>query len=515
MKGHRGIFMGKKNFHALITVICLLGVHAVFSNPCSAASYLKISGWHLPWPEDSPSPPDWLGQDPIIGRLTCPPLSYVNLSEARSIPLLLKKVTEKPNLVMGSIRSSWSYELRSGLYFWDGTPVTAVELKDFLVQNLAPWIARQTGGSVGGVPEFTAEITGTSTVTVKWREEPAFGPYVMNNAPFYNAASSEGKGEGRYQCAGLYQPRKDPEALVLAPVRAYGSNAPSLVFTDSGGEEPAFNLQLRIDAGPPDPTDALGGKQADGDSCRIKAEAPIATILFWNPQGPNASRIELRSVYDAILEAALRPLNTSNAYNGLLPAILRAEQDQTRGGSALGRSPAQRLLALGYARPSTADKLKGQDGKSPGFVIKLGVTLDADVQSTLKQAFLKEGIELQFSGRDAADAPDAYLSTVVLPQGNQNYLPLFHSTARSGEALSWRQADKGIDRLLEAHLAETSGESMSFASLRDFEKMARSNLAYSVLFRYRLCIDTRRQVTPAGDRAAAHLDFNWFKEMLL
>src|SRR4051794_19194181 len=87
-----------------------------------AADTVDVVGWPLP-DLQAPAPRLDAGDDPIYGRQACPPLTRLNLAQRKSEELLLKKVVvEFSDASRGSV---WRLELRPGLFWWSGAPVTA------------------------------------------------------------------------------------------------------------------------------------------------------------------------------------------------------------------------------------------------------------------------------------------------------------------------------------------------------------------------------------------------------
>ncbi len=467
-----------------------------------ASATLQISGWHLPIPLDQPEPPDWLGQDTMIGRLSCPPLSYLDLSEGKSKPLLLKSIREQPLVLLGKIRKTWVFELRSGIYFWDETAVSAADLAEFLNSQLAK-IINKTSGGIWQSPDFQVKVLNNREVQVQWEAEPPFGPYVVNHFPFFRTSKNT------YQCAGVYRPESSKEALILLPVRAYSTTQPNLVFMPNLDSKDGYSIRLQIKNSTPKPKNPT----EVAPDCQLKVDAPMMSLVFWNPTSHAAGSPEFRTVYGNIIQKALSPL-TGAQRPELLPSILQPTDQSAKAANVSGNT-AQQMLALGYTRNSTKDMLKDKSGQELKLTIKLGSSIDPDLQSTLQQAFLHEGINLQLIDRQNPSEADAFLSTMLVPMGNQNYLPFFHSRSRTGSTLTWRYQDAKMDELLERHLSNISQEQVSWDSLRAFQERAQEITPFTLALRYELCINSESTISEKRITEAKHLNFSWFRNLIL
>lgn len=463
-----------------------------------SATTLKINGWHLPIPITDTQPPDWLGHDSFSGRLTCPPLSYLDLSEGKSKPLLVKSIREQPQVVLGQIRKTWVYEMRTGIFFWDETPVTAADVADFLRQEL-PQIINKSSGGIWQSPEFQVRVLNQQEVQVQWEGEPPVGPYVVNHFPFFRPKKTS------YQCAGVYKPEISKEAMILLPVKAYKKSQPNLVFFPEHDGDGTYSIRLQIKSHLP----KVKNPPETGVECQLKAEAPLMSLVFWNPASTPPA---LRAIYGRIFQQAMTPFTGSPAPS-LLPAILQHELDPAVAPST--SSIGQQMLALGYTRNHTQELLKNKEGRELKLIIKLGASMDADLLTSLQQAFLREGIALQFVDRQYKDTPDAFFSTTLVPIANQNYLPFFHSRSRLGQTLTWRYQDPKMDELLEAHLLNSTQEEVHFDKLQAFAKQTQDITPFTVALRYELCVNSSESISENRRSEAKHLNFSWFRNLIL
>ncbi len=150
-----------------IIIMCLV---ANVSISLQAEKSISISG--LPILSDL-TPSYNLATDPLVGHLSCPALTRLNLRKKRHELVLLK------NLQTNS--SSWTITLKKGVKFWDGSKVTSNDLKTFIDQNLNPllseWLLTKEKVS------FKTTVNDDQTVIVTFQKSPKFGPYVLGRIP--------------------------------------------------------------------------------------------------------------------------------------------------------------------------------------------------------------------------------------------------------------------------------------------------------------------------------------------
>ena len=152
------------------------------------ASDLVISGW--PRPDQNMTADSVLRytDDPLLGRLACPPLVRFNLAKKNFDHLILRQAKVDDG--------KWQLTLRNGIYWWSGDEVKASDLVQYLENHLAT-IVSYKGADLWQIPEFAAKTTGTYGVEVSWKKAPQFGPMVLAGVPLWR------KHEATNQCAGL------------------------------------------------------------------------------------------------------------------------------------------------------------------------------------------------------------------------------------------------------------------------------------------------------------------------
>jgi ABC-type transport system substrate-binding protein len=116
----------KKHIYFFIRTF-FIGCYFFLSTYKISAQEISIYGW----PDTTMplgTPYLGFGDEPIIGRLTCPPLTRYNHSTQKSEALIVVPVMHSELL--------WEYKLRQGIYWWDGSIFTASNLLSFLKKNM-------------------------------------------------------------------------------------------------------------------------------------------------------------------------------------------------------------------------------------------------------------------------------------------------------------------------------------------------------------------------------------------
>ena len=131
--------------------------------------------------------------------------------------------------------TTYVYNLRKGVKFWDGTPLTAADVIYSLQRSASKEGGSQLATFFGSVASMKA--TGPSQVTIKLKGPNPFFRYslaVTTSARRRSGAAPEGhRDAGRDDVHGPVQVR-----LVHAPTRASSSTQRRLLGQEAGGQEP-------------------------------------------------------------------------------------------------------------------------------------------------------------------------------------------------------------------------------------------------------------------------------------
>ena len=258
-----------------------------------------VTGWPLPEISHK-QPPAWLGNDPVLGRLICPPISRYNLIRKDAEGLFFQDVlvSSHPN---GT--HSWRFNTRNGLFWWDGSAVTARDLGEYIERALPEGVSAQAG-ALWKIPTFSWSTQGERSIIITWKEQPAFGPWVLNGRAFFRPRKAASNTRGlAWECAGIYKAEKVPEGFLLEPSEPYGQASHPLfiasttavgttkVLPATGYESDyKFSMAETLSANPTErPPDKA-------PFCRNLIEIPWLSLISWNSRSPILSKASMRQV---------------------------------------------------------------------------------------------------------------------------------------------------------------------------------------------------------------------------
>lgn len=462
-----------------------------------SADAITVSGWPIP-DLSGATPPAALGDDPILGRQACPPLTRLNLKERKAEDLLTRRIVEEfRDERRGSL---WRLELRPGLFWWSGEPVVAQDVAVFVAKRL-PEVVKRKGGDHWELPAFEATADGDRFVTVSWKKPPPFGPYVLNGEPLFRPAP----GSTSYECAGLYKiTHATATAVELKPAPGYQAKKPL----------PAVRLLATgADAD-------LAFHYASSQSnrvCTAPFELPIATVIGWNGRRGLTADPRVRGILTQLLprgallregasalgELATAPIPTMHpGYDATVP--LRSFDLQ---------AASDALNGLGFRRKSPDTPRLDAAGQPLRLVLRTSSSTASLAGKVVADALASVGVGVVFAKPGEPGLVDGELMSVALDWPGGDLLQDFHSRAADGGTL-WALHDKALDQRLESYALSLTTATPAFATLAQIHKTLAAQEPVSVIMQHRACAVARG--LPAWPKAGPdELDPDWFRRLLL
>ncbi len=489
----------------MLFLICLVSACALcpsLLNSSLIAGEISIAGW--PHPEISNEKADlWLGNDPVIGRLACPPLTRVNLEKKKSEPLILKNVSEQQ---IGG-QHLWNLELRSGIYWWNQKEVTADDIAHFIRNNLLD-VAYKKSGGLWNVPKFEIK-TSALTLKIIWKEKPPFGPYVFNGVSLYKKTESFSRGVFRFQCAGVYNFEKTTDGLSLNPSKAYKQSLPKLALKQGQKADIAFLLAgtkpASIDRRPPD-------KPFD---CKRKVSLPFLTVIRWNLKSKLLSSKAFRQLMTALTPRGALLRFGSGFLGDLVSApILRHHPGYDK--SIKVRSfdfdeVIERLNELGFDKRDAAGFRLSLAGEPVKIKISKSSKEEHWIEKILIDSAKTVGLNLEIGSEGAVDGR---LSGIFINWPDLNYLPDFHSLSKMrGDRLS--HTNKKLDLALMSYAKSLSSQTPDFDLLKKVHGELYDLELMSVLVHHYACMTVNRSLSKKVSGSVNTLDPDWFREIIL
>ena len=511
--------------HAGRLAFTLLGM--VIGAAVAAASPINIVGWPAP-DFTGDRPPLELGDDPVIGRQVCPPLTRLNLAGAKSEDVLLRKITEEPTGAAGKAGAIWRLELRAGLHWWDGADVTPADVATFVDQALTE-LVEQRGSGLWKAPPREVKVDNASRIVVLWQQVPVFGPYILSGAPLWKPSSKNVPSDPRFLCVGVYRPIVKGTTWVLAPNRGYTFNPPlAEILLGSGTQQrPADGkviaaapgvrrLEFRF-------ADSLGGTpdirptDEPGASCQSLLELPAATLIAWNTKKAPASDPRLRALMTQMTPRGALVRSVAATLGELISAPI-PRQHPGYNAQVLVRpfdldAAAKSLEKLGYLRKTATGPRLGLDGKPLALKIKAESGSGSLAGKVVVDAFAAVGIDVDFiDEKDPAEA-DGFLAAVSLDWPRNDLLANFHSAAAHPEPF-WPLADPELDRLLERYSVTLTTAKPDFAILGSIHKKLFDLEPATVILQHKACFNPGA-ARGKGKTAINTRDPDWFRQILM
>jgi hypothetical protein len=249
-------------------------------------SAIPISGWVHP--SLKPEALDtWLGNDPVIGRMTCPTLARLNLRTKNVEPLILENISTRTT---GS-NVIWDIKVRKGIYWWSGSEVSPEDVAQFLTRVLK--------AQPSPLPSWTISPPQGQSLSVTWTQAPSFGPYIIQGLAFYRNAVDSSKSLYGKECAGRYIPTLQGNSIALMANTHYSDKTPqNFVFSlDSKSLKEGIRFVMPQETPHATrPRELLAPAQ-----CPREIDLPALTGILWNIKGPNAVPTATRKAISHLL----------------------------------------------------------------------------------------------------------------------------------------------------------------------------------------------------------------------
>jgi len=390
--------------------------------------------------------------------------------DKKSTPLVLKTAESHGG---GTL---WRFEIRSGIYWWDGSEVTVGDVGAFMEKHLDE-IATEKSLGLWETPAFTLKQF-PSALEFHFVKAPVFGPYIFLDIPLWKPVLKPGGVALPFQCAGQYRVEKPKGAdhYTLHAVAAYGKKtfdtielAPS--FPKKTGSFVSIQTANMLPVTP---------QLLEASTCAKPLELPWVTAIVWNRE-----RV---------------PLEVRKAFSQQIPRKTLAHA----GVGSLG-SATTSLIPPGYPGASlqvTPPMMPLGPLVSHFPLLRLASLEDQDhlVEKVLSDLATAAGMQVKVVPKDQADA---VIMGFYLPSSTLDFLSSFHSKAPGDLS----QKDKELDGLLEAYARSLTQETPEFQLLGKISDRLMQLGAITVILHHKACIKTNLTV------GVTHLNPDWFKAL--
>jgi hypothetical protein len=424
------------------------------------------------------SPSETLEDDPVIGRLICPPLTRFNLASDQSETLVLSAIA--PQRAEG--KDSWVLTPRSGVFWWGGDQFGASDLKDFLDANLLSNLKSRVG-IVYPIPDFVTKVVGGS-VELIWSESPTFGHHVLDGLPVWRKKDlNEGL---KYECAGQYKPEiRGGEVAALSPIGIYGGKRAEIKFVDTISQS-SFDSSIEFAFALP-----ARGQSSTREFCENRLGLPLMTAIVWNPKSYGENGAILRRLFDsmiprsAIVSAAMGGLGTEAS--SLIPANHPAFEPVAQ---PPGKSEILKELSLGgYSRSNLDSPLQDKNGKVVQINLRVSSAANRLLLRMLTDGFGMYGVQMKIIDSNTTDRAeiDAELTGIELPWPSLNFLMDLHSKSKRPNVFL-NQYELDLDRILEGYALSLSKGRPDWGQLRQISRKLRDQTPLSLIVQHQVCL---------------------------
>lgn len=498
---------------------CILALSAPILKTARAAEHVDIVGW--PLPDLSGEAPNFaLGDDSVFGRQICPPLMRLNLATQRSEDLLIRHVLTDGEAGKGR---NWSIELRSGLYWWSGTPITSGDLVTFVRDHLEAIVAERSA-NLWEVPKFKVETKGDLGIIIDFDEPPLFGPYILSGVPLFHPASASGL---RFECAGLYHPTVAAHGMTLLPTPGYHSKKPlPELHLYKPGAAPANNTdapRLALDYANSIHSSSLPPK-TPAAHCSRTLDLPYATMIVWNTTKSPTANVEMRHILSQLIPRSALVSAGAAALADVASAPVPRQHPGYNSQIALRpfdmHSASQGLSRLGYTRKTAASPRVDAKEQPMRLVIISQSESSGLVEKVIADAFAAVGISVQFRATKSLEAADeamlaeadGILATYALDWPRANFIGNFHSK-KNEKSPFWRLADRDLDQALERYALSLTHALPDFSALTAVHRRLADLEPVTVLMEHKACLDGVRGLKLTKG-SLNQKDPDWFRQLL-
>lgn len=479
--------------------LLLFALTGVWSRSVSAdAAEITIAGWPTA-AMATDRPPHDFGDDPVIGRQTCPPLTRLNVRKKASEGVVLRRAVEEFRSEKGSI---WRLELRTGIFWWNGEAVTAHDVAQFINDNFDPLI-KHTYRELFPIPARHVSVTDAQTVTIDWKGAPPFGPYVFNGIPIFRTAKNPGV--TTYECAGNYRPQS-LEPLVLVPSEGYGfsSRLPSLKFTkDFGNASLGFHFSSA-----PAPNAVA--------ACSALWPSPYFTVIAWNLQDGRTANTAFRKLMSGLVPRREIVSSGVLAYSDVVSAPIQRAHPGFN--SAVSDMPfdAQKvstgLNAMGFTRKKSDLSRTDAKGQAVRLVLVNTGGDEGLVEKLISDSFSSVGVDLDFVDQSEAKHVDGYFAAIKTDDPRFDFMAPLHP--KTPQVLGfWKVQDEAFQTKLQDHLLTLTKEAPDFSILASIHQYLAEEQIFTVVAHHRACIKAGNGIRVDAAKVA-NGDPDWFRDIL-
>jgi ABC-type transport system substrate-binding protein len=467
------------------------------SGPASAAD-ISIAGWPvISLAGERPSYD--FGDEPVVGRQICPPLTRLNLKKKSSEGIILRRAVEEfRGEETGSL---WRLELRTGIYWWSGELVTAAEVAKVLQTHMDDFL-KETFQGVFQVPSHQIHATDSQTVTIDWKKAPPFGPYVFNGMPLFRPSPKAGL--TKFECAGNYRP-ESLEPLVLVPASGYNlaRKLPTLRFT---ADTASADLSFRFSG---DTTASVG-------ACQAIWSSPYFSVISWNLSSGRSANAGFRQLMPGLIPRneiiTSGVLAFSDVVSAPIPRNHPGYNSKAEDMSYDAQKVSGLLNSMGYKRKKSHVTRTDPKGKPVRLVLVNSRADEGLVEKLISDSFSSVGMEVDFVEKPHDGEPDGYLSALKTDYPRIDFMTILHPKTPKTAGF-WTVKNEELQKQLEDYALTVTREAPDFAILANIHGYLADQQVFTVIAHHRACIKAGNGLRVDAARVSSG-EPDWFRDIL-
>lgn len=411
------------------------------------------------------------GNDPVIGRLTCPSMTRLHLKNKKSQSLIASKV-------QAISKTHWKYTLRKGIFWWDETPVTIEDFQNFLTYQIT---------KKNLIHQVEIKKTDDLNIDLHWKQPPVFGPFFTNGQPFYKTDTAHPLG---FQCVGNYKP-DGKNWKHLLPNTGYKVPRRELLFINT---QKSSSPHLRFWT----PSQLKLEKEhlQNPPLCKHHVSLHGITLLRWNPQSSLLADKDLRSLLSHVLPR--RTLARVGAADLAQPSYSVIPPQHP--GSPKDIKPktlteiANALDAMGYTKNHPDHSRKTPSGHQMSLSIK--TPIHNILTQVLRDNLHAVGIESRFD----QEGFDLSVESLRLPWPDLDLEGLIPKPSSI------------FQQHLQNYRMSLSRFEPDFKLLRPIHRFIEDEALLSTVIHHEACLDVRNDIHYGGQLHTLNPD--WFRDMI-
>lgn len=440
-----------------------LTLYFVFATHAHAVDSVQVGIVDWPIPHLGLSAPSlWLGNDPILGRMVCPPLTRLNLEKEVSEPLIFKSVEEASR----GTSYVWSLTLRSGIFWWNGEEISAVDIQKFFEKELRNFLLEK--GSEAWAKHSFKIVTEGSKILLEWATAPPFGPFVLNGVPLWRKRVSKNSEQFVFECVGRYIPKVTQEGILLQPNEKYANSRGTFLF-QNGEQFAKHKTPEAVRFAMPNvlPKRPEERNPLQTVPCASHVYVPLASAVIWNLTKPWLQDAHVRKALASLFPRKTLLQAGASSWGSLSDSLI---PENHPGFESLAQKSAPGVLK--FAHPIRFSSVRDDVGL---------------VEKVLLESLKNGGVEAEFVPLSRKEH-DAFLTGLFLPWPEMDLFDRFHSEGRAVVSKNLPHLPE-LDRLLSSYRNSLTRQQPDFSLLRKINRLLVEWEFVSVLVHHKACME--------------------------